>query len=43
LGQGHVVAAGTLEAALTSDNLSACFELPLRLAGEAGRFTCRAV
>ncbi len=43
LGRGRIVAAGPLEVALTSENLSTCFELALRLSGDAGRFTCRAV
>jgi iron complex transport system ATP-binding protein len=43
LGQGRLVASGALDVALTSESLSTCFELPLRLSGEAGRFTCRAV
>ncbi|HEY2302820.1 MAG TPA: ABC transporter ATP-binding protein [Acidimicrobiales bacterium] len=43
LREGGVVAAGPLPTALTSESLSACFELSLRLNGEAGRYTCRAV
>jgi iron complex transport system ATP-binding protein len=43
LREGRIVAAGPVAEALTSDSLSACFGLPLRLAGEAGRWTCRAI
>jgi iron complex transport system ATP-binding protein len=43
LRQGRVVAAGRLGETLTSDNLSACFGLALTVAGDAGRWTCRAV
>jgi iron complex transport system ATP-binding protein len=41
LRQGTVVAAGPIDAALTSANLSACFELPLRVEGTAGRWAAR--
>jgi iron complex transport system ATP-binding protein len=40
---GRVVTAGRLDEALTSEALSVCFDLPLLLSGEAGRYTCRAV
>jgi iron complex transport system ATP-binding protein len=40
---GQVVAQGPLPDALTSDTLSACFGLKLRLSAEDGRFACRAV
>jgi iron complex transport system ATP-binding protein len=43
LREGRVVAAGPLDRALTSETLSACFDLSLLLTGEAGRYTCRAV
>jgi iron complex transport system ATP-binding protein len=43
LREGRVVAAGPIGEALSSESLSACFGLPLRLAGDAGRWTCRAV
>jgi iron complex transport system ATP-binding protein len=39
---GQVVTAGPIATSLTSGTLSDCFGLPLRLAGEAGRWTCRA-
>jgi len=42
LRQGAVVAAGALAATMTSENLSACFGLPLLVTGAAGRWTCRA-
>jgi iron complex transport system ATP-binding protein len=42
LRHGEVVVAGPMGTALTSENLSACFSLPLLVTGEAGRFTCRA-
>jgi hypothetical protein len=37
------VAAGPIGDALNAESLSTCFGLPLQLAGEAGRWTCRAV
>jgi iron complex transport system ATP-binding protein len=43
LREGRVVASGPIADALTSDTLSACFGLPLGLAGAAGRWTCRAI
>ena len=43
LRQGRVVAAGPLVETLTSDNLSSCFGVTLKVAGDAGRWTCRAV
>jgi iron complex transport system ATP-binding protein len=43
LREGAVVAAGPIEAALTSVNLSACFGMALRLEGAGGRWVCRAV
>ncbi|HSS08857.1 MAG TPA: ABC transporter ATP-binding protein, partial [Acidimicrobiales bacterium] len=42
LREGRVVAAGPVAEALRSETLSACFGLPLLLAGQAGRWTCRA-
>ncbi|GIH13515.1 ABC transporter ATP-binding protein [Rugosimonospora africana] len=42
LREGGVVAAGPLEATMTSDNLSKTFDVPLRLEHEDGRFTARA-
>jgi iron complex transport system ATP-binding protein len=39
---GHVVAAGPLDQALTSDSLSACFGVPLVLERREGRFSARA-
>jgi iron complex transport system ATP-binding protein len=39
---GRMVVAGPLEAALTSESLSACFGLALELTGHAGRWSCRA-
>ncbi len=42
LRQGTVVAAGPINDALTSANLSACFGLALRLEGAGGRWVCRA-
>jgi iron complex transport system ATP-binding protein len=42
LRDGHVVAQGPLRETVTSATLSACFGLPLRLAEEEGRFSCRA-
>jgi iron complex transport system ATP-binding protein len=41
LGHGAVVAAGPLDATLTSDNLSTCFGLPLQVEGARGRWTAR--
>jgi iron complex transport system ATP-binding protein len=43
LRQGRVVVAGAIADALRADTLSACFGLALGLAGEAGRWTCRAL
>ncbi|HLY84182.1 MAG TPA: ABC transporter ATP-binding protein, partial [Acidimicrobiales bacterium] len=43
LREGRVVAAGPIGETLSSESLSACFGLPLRLAGDAGRWTCRAM
>ncbi len=43
LRDGRVVVAGPIAVALTSDSLSECFGLPLRLSGDAGRWTCRAI
>ncbi|HVF74284.1 MAG TPA: ATP-binding cassette domain-containing protein [Acidimicrobiales bacterium] len=39
---GQVVAAGPLAETLTSESLSECFGLALRLRAEDGRYTCRA-
>jgi iron complex transport system ATP-binding protein len=39
---GAVVAAGPLDEVMTSDNLSACFGLPLHVEGTRGRWVCRA-
>lgn len=43
LRRGAVVAAGPLATTLTSDTVSACFDLPLRVEGIDGRWACRAV
>jgi iron complex transport system ATP-binding protein len=42
LRHGQVVTAGPIDDALTSDTISACFDLPLQLRREDGRYTCRA-
>jgi iron complex transport system ATP-binding protein len=42
LRQGRVVAAGPLTSELTSENLSRCFGLPLKLTADDGRYGCRA-
>ena len=42
LRQGTVVSAGPLESTLSSEALSSCFGLGLRVEGRAGRWTCRA-
>jgi iron complex transport system ATP-binding protein len=42
LRHGQVVTAGPIDAALTSDTISACFDLALVLRREDGRYTCRA-
>ena len=42
LREGRVVTAGPIARALSSDALSACFGLPLRLSGHRGRWSCRA-
>jgi iron complex transport system ATP-binding protein len=39
---GHLVASGPVDEVLTSESLSACFGLALRLRREEGRWTCRA-
>ncbi len=41
LREGRVVAAGSIEAVLTADNLSTTFGMPLLLSGEDGRWTAR--
>ncbi|HZQ28034.1 MAG TPA: ATP-binding cassette domain-containing protein [Acidimicrobiales bacterium] len=43
LREGEVVASGPMREALTSDTLSSCFGLGLKLLEEDGRFACRAV
>jgi len=43
LRSGAFVAQGPIDAVVNSDNVSACFGLPVRVGGEAGRWWTRAV
>ena len=43
LKRGEVVAAGPLDQALTAENLTAAFDLPLSLTRDDGRFAARAL